>query len=131
MTAKAHLAGGPQSATVACGSVRRLVRQIIGYNAHIVGRAAANLSGAGQRHRGYMPDRYVHRNSEQRLRDLVAGLRVVIVNGPRLIRAIKIIVDGSQDRGQFILSGSARFLAIPTLSESLAGRAGFRDLPSA
>jgi predicted AAA+ superfamily ATPase len=132
-----------------------------------------------------MPDFYVRRNSEQRLRDLVAGLRVVIVNGPRqsgkttllrmyqeqsaaayvtlddafqlaqarddpatfaaqgprpliidevqrggddLIRAIKIIVDRSQDRGQFILSGSARFLTVPTLSESLAGRAGFLDL---
>jgi hypothetical protein len=48
--------------------------------------------------------------------------------GDDLIRAIKIIVDRSQDRGQFILSGSARFLTIPTLSESLAGRAGFLDL---
>jgi hypothetical protein len=132
-----------------------------------------------------MPGFYVHRNAEQRLRDLVSGLRVVIVNGPRqsgkttllrmyqeqsaaayvtlddafqlaqarddpatfagqgarpliidevqrggddLIRAIKIIVDRSQDRGQFILSGSARFLTVPTLSESLAGRAGFLDL---
>ncbi len=132
-----------------------------------------------------MPGFYVHRNAEQRLRDLVSGLRVVIVNGPRqsgkttllrmyqqqsaaayvtlddafqlaqarddpatfaglgarpliidevqrggddLIRAIKIIVDQSQDRGQFILSGSARFLTVPTLSESLAGRAGFLDL---
>jgi len=30
-----------------------------------------------------MPVFYVHRNAEQRLRDLVSGLRVVIVNGPR------------------------------------------------
>lgn len=128
---------------------------------------------------------YVHRDAEQRLRDLAAWLRVVIVNGPRqsgkttllrmfqeqatatyvtlddafqlaqarddpatfvaqgpspliidevqrggdeLIRAVKMVADQRQDRGQFILSGSARFLTVPTLSESLAGRAGFVDL---
>ncbi|HET9079370.1 MAG TPA: ATP-binding protein [Trebonia sp.] len=48
--------------------------------------------------------------------------------GDDLVRAIKILVDQRQDRGQFILSGSAKFLTIPTLSESLAGRAGFVDL---
>jgi uncharacterized protein len=48
--------------------------------------------------------------------------------GDELIRTIKIMVDQRQDRGQFILSGSAKFLTIPTLSESLAGRAGFVDL---
>jgi uncharacterized protein len=48
--------------------------------------------------------------------------------GDELIRAVKILVDQRQDRGQFILSGSARFLTVPTLSESLAGRAGFIDL---
>jgi predicted AAA+ superfamily ATPase len=48
--------------------------------------------------------------------------------GDSLIRAIKMAADTSRDRGQFILSGSSRFLTIPTLSESLAGRAGFLDL---
>ena len=48
--------------------------------------------------------------------------------GDDLIRAIKIMVDQRQDRGQFILSGSARFLTVPTLLELLAGRAGFIDL---
>lgn len=48
--------------------------------------------------------------------------------GDDLIRAIKMVVDQRQDRGQFILSGSAKFLTVPTLSESLAGRAGFVDL---
>lgn len=47
--------------------------------------------------------------------------------GDDLIRAIKIIVDRSQDRGQFISSGSARLLTVPTLPESLAGRAGGLD----
>src|SRR5690606_29246464 len=32
------------------------------------------------------------------------------------------------DRGQFVLAGSTRFLTVPTLSESLAGRAVFVDL---
>ena len=48
--------------------------------------------------------------------------------GDDLVRAIKIVVDERRDRGQFILSGSAKFLTVPTLSESLAGRAGFVDL---
>lgn len=48
--------------------------------------------------------------------------------GDDLVRAVKVVVDQRQDRGQFILSGSARFLTVPTLSESLAGRAGFIDL---
>jgi hypothetical protein len=133
----------------------------------------------------WVPTAYIHRDAERRLQELVAWLRVVIVNGPRqsgkttllrmfqersgaayvtlddafhmaqarddpatfvargpflliidevqrggdeLIRAVKILVDQRQDRGQFILSGSARFLTVPTLSESLAGRAGFVDL---
>lgn len=48
--------------------------------------------------------------------------------GDDLVRSIKIAVDASRDKGQFILSGSSRFLTIPHLSESLAGRAGFVDL---
>jgi uncharacterized protein len=48
--------------------------------------------------------------------------------GDPVVLAIKQVVDESQARGQFILAGSTRFLAIPTLSESLAGRAGFVDL---
>lgn len=32
------------------------------------------------------------------------------------------------ERGQFVLAGSTRFLAVPQLSESLAGRAAFLDL---
>jgi predicted AAA+ superfamily ATPase len=135
-----------------------------------------------------VPDTYVHRDAEQRLRELAAWLRVVIVNGPRqsgkttllrmyqeqvggtyvtlddafqlaqaradpitfadqgqgpliidevqrggddLVRAIKILVDQRQDRGQFILSGSAKFLTIPTLSESLAGRSAWPSVPAA
>jgi predicted AAA+ superfamily ATPase len=37
-------------------------------------------------------------------------------------------VDENPTPGQFILSGSSRFLTVPTLSESLAGRAVFIDL---
>ena len=45
-----------------------------------------------------------------------------------LIRAIKMTVDGEPRPGQFVLSGSSRFLSVPTLSESLAGRAVSIDL---
>jgi uncharacterized protein len=48
--------------------------------------------------------------------------------GDWLVRAIKMEVDEDRAPGQFILSGSSRFLTVPTLSESLAGRAVFIDL---
>lgn len=48
--------------------------------------------------------------------------------GNDLVLAIKRAVDTDRGRGQFVLSGSSRFLTIPTLSESLAGRAVFVDL---
>jgi uncharacterized protein len=48
--------------------------------------------------------------------------------GDWLVRAIKMVVDADNGPSQFILSGSSRFLTVPTLSESLAGRAVFLDL---
>lgn len=48
--------------------------------------------------------------------------------GDALVRAIKIVVDEESRPGSFILSGSSRFLTIPTLSESLAGRALLTEL---
>src|SRR3990172_3926867 len=48
--------------------------------------------------------------------------------GDPLIRAIKIAVDEDPRPGSFVLSGSSRFLTIPTLSESLVGRAAVVEL---
>ena len=48
--------------------------------------------------------------------------------GDPLVRAVKMAVDEDWAPGQFILSGSTRFLTVPTLSESLAGRAGLIEL---
>lgn len=48
--------------------------------------------------------------------------------GDPLVRAIKLTVDENWEPGQFLLSGSTRFLTVPTLSESLAGRAGLIEL---
>jgi predicted AAA+ superfamily ATPase len=48
--------------------------------------------------------------------------------GDELVLAIKYLVDRDNSRGQFVLSASTRFLTVPTLSESLAGRAVFVDL---
>lgn len=48
--------------------------------------------------------------------------------GDALVRAVKYAVDRDDRPGQFVLSGSTRFLTVPTLSESLAGRAIFVDL---
>ncbi|WP_419551913.1 ATP-binding protein [Candidatus Poriferisodalis sp.] len=44
--------------------------------------------------------------------------------GDRLVRAVKIAVDdGSNAAGRFLLTVSTNFLTVPTISESLAGRA--------
>jgi hypothetical protein len=47
----------------------------------------------------------------------------VQLGGDRLIRAIKQIVDLDSTPGRFLLTGSTNFLTVPTISESLAGRA--------
>ncbi|MCH7231575.1 ATP-binding protein [Glycomyces sp. L485] len=52
----------------------------------------------------------------------------VQLGGDALIREIKTAVDNDPRPGGFILSGSSRFLDIPTLSESLAGRIAFIEL---
>ena len=48
--------------------------------------------------------------------------------GDPLVRAIKRVVDDDWSRGQFLLNGSADFLTVPAISESLAGRAAFLEL---
>jgi len=48
--------------------------------------------------------------------------------GDALVRAVKLAVDADPRPGSFVLSGSSRFLTIPTLSESLAGRAAVVEL---
>lgn len=52
----------------------------------------------------------------------------VQLGGDALVRAVKVAVDTNREAGQFILTGSANFLTVPVLSESLAGRAAFLDL---
>ena len=48
--------------------------------------------------------------------------------GDELVRAIKLAVDADSSPGKFLLTGSADFLTVPVLSESLAGRAVFFNL---
>ncbi len=48
--------------------------------------------------------------------------------GEGLVRAIKVEVDRHPARGQYVLSGSSRFLTTATISESLAGRVRIVDL---
>jgi uncharacterized protein len=61
------------------------------------------------------------------------GARPMVIDevqrgGDALVLAVKSAVDRQSDRGQFVLAGSTRFLSVPQLSESLAGRAEFLDL---
>ena len=49
--------------------------------------------------------------------------------GDPLVIAIKADVDRhAQERGRFVLAGSSRFLTVPTITESLAGRVRILDL---
>jgi predicted AAA+ superfamily ATPase len=48
--------------------------------------------------------------------------------GDRLLRAVKLLVDEDPTPGRFLLTGSTRFVTVPTISESLAGRAQIVDL---
>jgi predicted AAA+ superfamily ATPase len=48
--------------------------------------------------------------------------------GEPLVRAIKARVDRDPAPGQFVLTGSSNFLTVPSISESLAGRAGFVEV---
>jgi len=48
--------------------------------------------------------------------------------GDPLVRAVKAVVDADPGVGRFVLAGSTRFLAEPTLGESLAGRAGVLEV---
>lgn len=56
------------------------------------------------------------------------GIDEVQLGGDDLVRAIKVAVDTDPRPGRFVLSGSSRFLTIPKLSESLAGRIAFIEL---
>jgi len=64
---------------------------------------------------------------------LAFGPRPLVIDevqraGEPLVRAIKLAVDRDQRPGQFVLTGSSNFLTVPTISESLAGRAGFVEV---
>ncbi len=48
--------------------------------------------------------------------------------GEALLRHLKRFVDADPRKGRFLLTGSTRFLSVPTLSESLAGRIALVDL---
>lgn len=48
--------------------------------------------------------------------------------GDALVRAIKAAVDRDRRPGQFVLTGSSNFLTVPSISESLAGRAAFVEV---
>lgn len=50
------------------------------------------------------------------------------IAGDRLVRAVKRLVDADQTPGRYLLTGSSHFLTVPTISESLAGRARLLQL---
>lgn len=58
------------------------------------------------------------------------GLMVIdeVQRAPELLLAIKASVDRERRPGQFLLTGSAQVLALPQLSDSLAGRMDLVDL---
>jgi len=63
-----------------------------------------------------------------RLGELPRAFDEIQRGGDPLVRAIKAVVDDDSRPGQFLLNGSADFLTVPSISESLAGRAAFLEL---
>jgi hypothetical protein len=64
---------------------------------------------------------------------LALGPRPLIIDevqraGEPLVRAIKLAVDHDPTPSQFVLTASSNFLTVPTISESLAARAGFVEV---
>jgi hypothetical protein len=51
-----------------------------------------------------------------------------VQRAPDLLRAIKLAVDRNRTSGQYLLTGSANFLTLKTVSESLAGRIALHEL---
>ena len=52
-----------------------------------------------------------------------------VQRAPRLLNYLKIEVDQNPVRGRFLLTGSANLLLMKSVSDSLAGRAGYISLP--
>ncbi|MCK6480648.1 MAG: ATP-binding protein [Planctomycetes bacterium] len=66
-------------------------------------------------------------------REIVRGPGLTVIDefqrgGDALVRCLKIEVDEDPRPGRFLLTGSSRFLVVPSLSESLAGRVEIVDL---
>ncbi len=59
------------------------------------------------------------------------GLTVIdeVQRAPDLLRAVKLAVDRDPSPGRFLLTGSANLLGLRAVTESLAGRAVYLDLP--
>ena len=51
------------------------------------------------------------------------------LGGDALIRAIKSETDGSEERGQFLLNGSANFLTVPHITARPSSMVPQRDRP--
>lgn len=64
---------------------------------------------------------------------LLAGPFPIVVDevqlaGDRVVRELKMIVDENPEPGRYLITGSTNFLTVPTISESLAGRAALLRL---
>lgn len=55
--------------------------------------------------------------------DVPLAVDEIQLGGDRLVRAVKRLVDEDPTPGRVLLTGSTNFLTVPTISESLAGRA--------
>ena len=107
----------------------RSFRVVILHGPRQAGKTTAALQVAGEGSFVSLDDRQLLSAAVEDPIGLLQGLPAPVVideiqrAGEPLVRAVKQAVDRSRTPGQFLLTGSADFLTVPTISESLAGRA--------
>ncbi len=107
----------------------RLFRVVVLHGPRQAGKTTAALQVAGEGSYISLDDRQVLAAALEDPLGLLSGLSAPVVideiqrAGEPLVQAVKQSVDRNRAPGQFLLTGSADFLTVPTISESLAGRA--------
>jgi predicted AAA+ superfamily ATPase len=124
----------PRLASVALAAIERALPVAVVTGARQTGKTTLVRELAGTSDRRYLTldDLDVLEQAQQAPDDLAGRAPRVTLDevqrAPDVLLAVKRAVDAKRRRGQFILTGSANLLLMRSVSESLAGRAGYLTL---